>query len=62
MPRVIQVIQTEEQRGDGTQESPLRQVSQYYTLEGEFLAEDDPLRDYEPPQPPTAQAGERGDG
>lgn len=43
--RVIQVIETTlERRGKGTTEDPLRIVRQYYSLEGELLAEDDPHR------------------
>jgi hypothetical protein len=44
--RVIQVIETTlERRGSGKDESdPLRIVRQYWSLEGELLAEDDPHR------------------
>jgi len=44
MPRVIQVIETEVARGEGTVEDVFRQVTQYHTLDGEFLAERDPCR------------------
>ncbi len=40
--RVIQVIETEAMRGRGTNAEPVRRVKQYWTLEGEFLAENDP--------------------
>lgn len=41
-PRVIKVIHSEQYRGEGTTESPIRYAQQYHTLEGELLAEDDP--------------------
>lgn len=42
-PHVIQVIETElEKRGDGDK-TPIRRVRQYYTLEGNLLAEFDPF-------------------
>lgn len=41
-PKVIQVIQSETIRGDG-RVTVMRPVIQYYTLDGEFLAENDPL-------------------
>jgi hypothetical protein len=41
--RVFQVIETNiAVRGKGTQESPLRRIKQYWTLDGELLAEHDP--------------------
>lgn len=40
--RVIQVIETKSARGAGTEEQPMRIVTQYWTTEGAFLAEDDP--------------------
>ncbi len=40
--RVIQVIETYlEQRGKGTPEDPTRRIMQYWTLDGELLAEVD---------------------
>lgn len=42
MPQVIQVIQSQVLRGKGTDESPVRLVTQYHTLDGEFLSERDP--------------------
>jgi len=41
--KLIQVIQTESMRGKGEGESPLRRVIEYWSLEGELLAESDPL-------------------
>lgn len=43
--RVIQVIETDlQRRGSGKDEhSPIRVVRQYWSLEGELLAEVDPL-------------------
>jgi hypothetical protein len=44
MPRVIQVIQTDnELRGVGEPGDPYRRVTQYHTLDGDFLAESDPV-------------------
>jgi hypothetical protein len=41
---VLQVIRTTlELRGSGTKESPMRRITQYWTLNGELLAEVDPL-------------------
>jgi len=43
MPRVIQVIESDEVRGSGRDHTDtLRRVTQYHTLEGELLAEKDP--------------------
>ena len=39
--KVIQVIETKAARGAGTNEQPVREVRQYWTLDGEFLAEYD---------------------
>jgi hypothetical protein len=41
--KVIQVIETTEKRGSGKDESsPIRGVTQYWSLDGELLAENDP--------------------
>lgn len=40
--RVIQAIETKAARGAGTDEQPVRMVTQYWSLEGAFLAEHDP--------------------
>ena len=50
--KVIQVIETKSKRGLGTEKDPVREVVQYWDLEGTFLAEMDkehyrPLIDYE---------------
>ena len=42
--RVIQVIETVSLAGDGTDESPLYEVHQYWTLDGDLLAKNDPFR------------------
>lgn len=39
--RVIQVIETKANRGLGTEEDPVRVVTQYWDFEGNFLAEMD---------------------
>ena len=41
MPRVISVIQHNEKRGAGTDTDPVRVVTQYFTVQGELLAEHD---------------------
>ncbi len=41
--KVIQVIETKAARGAGTEEQPARCVTQYWSLDGEFLAEVDDL-------------------
>lgn len=45
MPRVINVIESIVRRGEGTPESPVREVLQYHAVTGEFLAENDPVRE-----------------
>lgn len=40
--QVIRVIETKSLRGEGTNEDMCRTVKQYWSLEGEFLAENDP--------------------
>jgi hypothetical protein len=40
--KVIQVIETLSLRGRGTEEDPVRAISQYWNFEGELLAERDP--------------------
>lgn len=50
--RVIQVIETKAIRGLGTEKDPVREVTQYWDLEGKFLAEMDtefclPIIEYE---------------
>ena len=39
--RVIQVIETVAKRGLGTEEDPVRDITQYWDLDGNFLAEKD---------------------
>ena len=39
--RIIQVIETRAKRGLGTKEDPVREVTQYWDLDGNFLAEMD---------------------
>lgn len=46
--KVIQVIETRSSRGKGTADDLSRQVVQYWSLEGELLAEKD-LSKYEKP-------------
>lgn len=40
--RVIQVIETVSVRGKGTEEDMCRPVKQYWSFDGELLAENDP--------------------
>ncbi len=40
--KVIEVIETKSLRGDGTEKDPVREVTQYWDLDGNFLAEIDP--------------------
>ena len=39
--RVVQVIETKADRGYGTEQDPVREVTQYWDLDGNFLAEMD---------------------
>jgi hypothetical protein len=42
--RLIQVIHTRlKRRGDGTKDAPVRILEQYWSVDGELLAEVDPL-------------------
>lgn len=43
--QVISVIEITVLRGASTRESVLREVKQYWTLDGLFLAEYDPIKD-----------------
>ena len=40
--RVIQVIETVTLAGDGTDANPVYEVHQYWTLDGDLLAKNDP--------------------
>lgn len=41
---VMQIIRTTNlRRGDGTERSPIRAVTQYWSMQGDLLAEVDPL-------------------
>lgn len=46
--KVIPVIQVEAKIGLGTEEDPVRNAIQYWDLEGNLLAERDPLNDFLP--------------
>lgn len=46
--RVIQVIETVSVRGKGTEEDTCRPVKQYWSLDGELLAENDPCASEKP--------------
>ena len=39
--KVIQVIETKSKRGMGTEKDPVREITQYWDMEGNFLAERD---------------------
>ena len=41
--KLIQVIKTEEKRGEGKEDDPVRLVTQYWSTDGTLLAERDPL-------------------
>lgn len=45
--RVIQVIETKEIKGVGTEKDPVREVIQYWDLDGKRLATSDPNLAYE---------------
>lgn len=42
--RIIEVIETVANRGAGVEGDPVRDVTQYWTKDGDFLAERDPWR------------------
>ena len=41
--KVIQVIETRSARGSGSENQPIRIVIQYWSLEGDLSAENDPI-------------------
>lgn len=41
--KIVPVIVTESLRGKGSEEDPVRKVKQYWSCEGELLAENDPV-------------------
>lgn len=43
MAKVIQVIEVELKRGKGVEDDPIRGVLQYWSLDGDLLAENDPV-------------------
>jgi len=45
--RIIQVIETISNRGNGTENNPYREVIQYWDFEGKLLAEVDPFKNIE---------------
>ena len=42
--RIRNVIETKALRGEGTEEDPCREVTQYWSVSGELLAENDPVK------------------
>ena len=46
--KIIPVIQVEAKIGTGTKEDPVRNVIQYWDMEGDLLAEHDPFNDLLP--------------
>ena len=40
MPKLISIIESYETRGKGIEGDPVRNIRQYYTLDGKFLAEE----------------------
>ena len=55
MAKLVEVIETEIVRGKGIDTDPCRAVVQYWSKDGELLAERDPCRDgsWKPPGPRT---------
>lgn len=52
MPRLVTLIQTEIMRGKGVDGDPIREVIQYWCVDGEHLmAEYDPFLSPKPPEP-----------
>jgi hypothetical protein len=50
--KVIQVIETKALRGEGVEGDPVRDILQYWTLDGRLIAEWDPVTDGDKePQP-----------
>lgn len=45
MAKLIQVIEAEETRGRGVESDPVRRVKQYWSTDGELLAEVDPWKE-----------------
>jgi len=43
---VIEVIRTDlEKRGKGIEDDPVRRITQYWTLDGQLLWEEDPIKE-----------------
>ena len=42
MAKIVELIETDDLRGEGVEGSPYRRVTQYFTKEGELLFEIDP--------------------
>lgn len=42
MPKLIAVIESDQKRGSGSAEDPVRRVTRYHSPDGELLAEVDP--------------------
>ena len=42
--KVISVIKTTSTRGDGTSANPSRVITQYWSISGELLFEEDPIK------------------
>jgi hypothetical protein len=43
--KLVPVIMTVAERGEGTQNDPVREVTQFWSRKGELLAENDPHTD-----------------
>lgn len=52
-PRVVQVIVAFPARGKGTDEDPIRTVTQVFTLDGQLIAERDPTLEVKKNEQPT---------
>lgn len=57
--KLLMVIETKGLRGKGVEGGPVREVTQYWSLEGQLLAESDPVRSSVPRR--EEKAKEQGD-
>lgn len=54
MVRLVVLIETEDRRGKGTEDNPMRLVKQWFTIDGQLVVEKDPLKEGWPAEVDTS--------
>lgn len=54
MARLVQLIESQENKGDGKERNPFRQVTRFYQTDGQLVVEIDPYENI-PKEKPNAQ-------